>query len=231
MIWAEVSGKKVRASPQAKGKCPCCKGDVIAKCGQLVSWHWAHASKDCDSWGEPESDWHIGWKSLFPEECQEVTRGSHRADVSTRRGVIEFQKSYLSYEDIQTREQHYGNMVWVVEASDFDLEPFLRWHETTAESRWVDKLENEGMVDHSGLLDERDSYINTLSASLQEREPHFVWRWAAVRWIDAEKPVLLDTGGEALFRLVKTYEYNKRPTVIKCKAVSKKDFVSYFTAA
>jgi hypothetical protein len=32
-----------------------------ARCGQIVTWHWAHlAREDCDPWAEPDTVWHRG---------------------------------------------------------------------------------------------------------------------------------------------------------------------------
>ncbi len=121
MIWARNKyGKGIRkkASPKDKGVCPICDEEVIAKCGSIKIWHWAHKSNsECDSFGEPETEWHRDWKNNFPEECQEVVIGNHRADVKTEKGlVIEFQNSPISPEQIEEREKFYGygNMIWVL---------------------------------------------------------------------------------------------------------------------
>ena len=113
---------KEEASPGRRSNCPTCGGELIAKCGQCVSWHWAHKVSECDSWAEPETEWHVSWKKRFPPSSREVTVGEHRADVkltNARRSVIEFQHSPISPEDIQKREQHYGNMAWVIDGSSF----------------------------------------------------------------------------------------------------------------
>ena len=124
MMYALDNGERVKASPGGGGVCPMCEGEVVPKCGSIVSWHWAHKVKDCDTWSEGESDWHINWKEEFPEECREVVMRKedtvHRADVSIGGKVIEFQKSSISEEDIFLRECFYKNMVWVICASDFE---------------------------------------------------------------------------------------------------------------
>jgi competence CoiA-like predicted nuclease len=28
---------------------------MIAKCGRIYIWHWAHDGSDCDPWHEPEA--------------------------------------------------------------------------------------------------------------------------------------------------------------------------------
>lgn len=119
MIWADSNGERVKATPKSGALCPCCKTPVIAKCGEIKAWHWAHESADCDPWYEPESEWHIGWKSKFPPEWQEVVMGAHRADIKTPTHVVELQNSSISSEDISAREQHYGNMVWLINGREF----------------------------------------------------------------------------------------------------------------
>jgi competence protein CoiA len=113
-------GIRILPKPQSKAFCPLCNGDVISKCGAIVTWHWAHtALSDCDAWYEPESEWHKQWKYKYPEECQEVTIGRHRADIVTEnREVIELQNSSISPDDIAEREKFYGNMVWIFNATE-----------------------------------------------------------------------------------------------------------------
>lgn len=111
-------GERVEAEPGATATCPCCDAIVIPKCGQVVSWHWAHKGADCDSWAEGESAWHSSWKAEWPSECREVVIGPHRADVCVaHRVVIELQHSHLSVEEIAEREAFYksavGKVVWL----------------------------------------------------------------------------------------------------------------------
>lgn len=115
MRWARKIGQPGRheATKGARGVCEVCGGEVLAKCGALVTDHWAHRSADCDPWSEPETAWHRNWKGLFPEEWQEVVIGKHRADIKTPKVVIELQHSSISTEEIREREQFYGDMVWV----------------------------------------------------------------------------------------------------------------------
>lgn len=124
MRWANTPHGKALAHPGTTGTCPGCGATVIPKCGEILEWHWAHRFSDCDHWSEPESKWHLDWKRLFPSEWQEVPMGPHRADVLTPHGVIEFQKSPISRQDIRDRERFYGDMIWVVDASAFTFEPY-----------------------------------------------------------------------------------------------------------
>ena len=126
MLYAtDEHQKKVTATPRSKGICPICKANVVSKCGEINIWHWAHQAKiDCDNWHEPETEWHLKWKSLFPKESVEVTRGEnnqHRADILTENGVvIELQHSSISSSEIRKREEFYGGkMLWVIDGTEF----------------------------------------------------------------------------------------------------------------
>ncbi len=121
MIYAINSkGTKIKATPKAKAVCPSCSGDLIPKCGKINIWHWAHKAKDCDSWHEPESEWHLNWKSHAKPEHVEVVRGPHRADILGPRGVVvELQNNSISPKIIKEREDFYGKMVWIVNAEPF----------------------------------------------------------------------------------------------------------------
>lgn len=75
MLIAEVEGKRCKATKGAKGICPYCKSEVIAKCGEQKVAHWAHkANKECDSWHDKETEWHLMWKNYFPESWQEIIK-------------------------------------------------------------------------------------------------------------------------------------------------------------
>jgi competence CoiA-like predicted nuclease len=103
---------------------------VIAKCGQINVWHWAHKQADCDPWYEPESQWHREIKNWFSEDCQEVVMENHRADIWTGddRPVIELQNSSISSSEIIEREQFYGKyirsypgcLIWIINGEKFE---------------------------------------------------------------------------------------------------------------
>ena len=124
MKFALVNGLKTEAYPKQEGQCPFCGCSVISKCGQFRIWHWAHRrSECCDSWTEPETEWHRSWKDEFPQEWQEVghtdvsTSERHIADVKTADGlVLEFQHSYIGREEMEARQEFYGRLIWIVDA-------------------------------------------------------------------------------------------------------------------
>lgn len=95
---------------------------MIAKCGDVRVWHWAHQGRrTCDHWWESETPWHRAWKSEFPIHWQEVIHQSesgekHIADVRNENGVIlEFQHSSLSPDEREARETFYRELVWIVD--------------------------------------------------------------------------------------------------------------------
>jgi competence protein CoiA len=104
---------------------------MIAKCGQVKIWHWAHKSRaSCDPWWESETEWHRSWKNQFPTDWQEVVHidqasgEKHVADVKLRFGlVIEFQHSPIEQMEVESREAFYGNMTWVVDGDRGSADP------------------------------------------------------------------------------------------------------------
>jgi competence CoiA-like predicted nuclease len=96
MIYGLLNGEKVEASPEIKNaKCQCCDSDLIAKCGEIKIWHFAHKSKnDCSSWWKPMTEWHKSWQEQFPKKYREVvhkdpeTGEKHIADIKTDDDVI-----------------------------------------------------------------------------------------------------------------------------------------------
>ena len=121
MKYALVHGERQQAQPSLSGKCELHDCPVIAKCGRVKIWHWAHiGQRNCDPSKEPETEWHRAWKNRFPEEWQEVVQTDengqkHRADVKVDQGyAIEFQHSPIKFEERQSREDFYKAMIWVV---------------------------------------------------------------------------------------------------------------------
>jgi hypothetical protein len=119
MQWAVLDGVRTKPSPGLMGACPGCGGEVRAKCGKQVTWHWAHVVAECDSWSEGESEWHLKWKYRFPEEIQEVSMGPHRADVKGDAAVLEVQASQMDVDTLAEREEFYGEMLWMLKGEDF----------------------------------------------------------------------------------------------------------------
>ncbi len=122
--FATIHGQRMEAEPGLSGDCPACGGPVVAKCGDIKIWHWAHRGRRvCDPWWENETEWHRAWKGLFPVDWQEVVHRAdsgerHIADVKTGRGwVLEFQHSYLKTDERRARESFYPKLMWVVDGT------------------------------------------------------------------------------------------------------------------
>jgi len=140
MEYALINGKKTRAEKTLIGMCPCCNSKVIAKCGNINAWHFAHINgSDCDSFSEGETEWHIQWKNKFPESNREVVMWDkegklfspsykHRADIFYNNLVIELQNSPISTSEIYTRESFYNTvcekgMIWLINLT-YDYETY-----------------------------------------------------------------------------------------------------------
>jgi len=139
MKFALVDGNKAEASKGAKGICPSCGSDLIAKCGPIKVNHWAHkGNRKCDPWWENETEWHRLWKNNFPDGWQEIVLHDeqsvekHIADIQSSHGyVIEFQHSYINPQERTSRENFYVDMVWVVDGTRLkrDYPRFLKGQE------------------------------------------------------------------------------------------------------
>ena len=125
MKYAIVNGQRTEPSKAAKGTCPACKSEMIAKCGKIKVHHWSHKSKqNCDRWWENETIWHREWKDCFETEWQEfvhkdeATGEKHIADVTTSHGwTIEFQHSPMDDEERKARNTFYKKIVWVIDGT------------------------------------------------------------------------------------------------------------------
>jgi competence protein CoiA len=149
MLWANLNGEKIMATPRAKAWCPGCGSQVIAKCGEIVIWHWAHESREeCDPWHECESAWHLGWKRMFPPEQCEVVMGPHRADIVDKGGmVIELQHSAISPAEIRERELFYRpGMLWIIDASPFQERLYFPDHARFPRAKWTWDRPRESML-------------------------------------------------------------------------------------
>lgn len=149
MLWAIKDGERILATPRIKAICPSCREELIPKCGSIKIWHWSHKfNGDCDSWYEPESEWHLKWKNEFPKEQQEViieknilplftwSKNKHIADIKTDKLILELQNSPISRYEIMEREYFYGNMVWLFNGEKFAKNLELRSKGSYCSFRW-----------------------------------------------------------------------------------------------
>lgn len=116
----DADGTRLPAAPKTRGYCPGCHNPVQAKCGEVLTWHWAHLTDGNCAWDpEPETPWHRGWKAEAPDDRQEIPLNGCRADIVSPSGlVIELQHSHLAGEHIRKREAAYQHMVWLFDAQD-----------------------------------------------------------------------------------------------------------------
>lgn len=119
-------GFKIKAYPSGRAICQGCGSILIAKCGEMNIWHWAHENgADCDSWHyEPKTEWHIKWQNYFNESEREVSivknNQHHIADIFNKNEiVIEIQNSPISTYDIKEREKFYDKMIWIINSKEF----------------------------------------------------------------------------------------------------------------
>lgn len=118
LVDPSIAGGDSHLTPGARAICVDCDTVLIAKCGEINRWHWAHEAGG--SWcvgSDGEGAWHRAWK-LWAEQHgaqTEVTEGRHRADIVWHDGgVYELQSGYLDPVDIRSREDHWGDaLTWI----------------------------------------------------------------------------------------------------------------------
>lgn len=139
MQYADTDSGRIEASPGMRGKCPVCGSGVIAKCGDLNIWHWAHSDK-------------TNARSSF---------GKHRADVRNASGwIFEFQRSPLTPGDVIEREEHYGRkMCWVVDTSVWARQIVIKNRKDHLTFYWPNPRKCWWYARHPLLLQLNDSWL------------------------------------------------------------------------
>jgi competence protein CoiA len=221
MLLANVNGERLEARPQLVGICPLCERTVFSKCGEINVWHWAHfKDENCDSWYEPETEWHRTWKLVFGKENCEIviTKNGikHIADIRTKENiVIELQNSPIQSQIIRSREVFYGErMIWIINGKHFK-DKF-----STFRSR-SPQLDAD---------DEYDRLHNPLSSNYgifenpSKGELNFSWNWPRKSWSEVQRYVFIDFGGDTLFHVTEGMGTNRG----KGKQVSKESFIKKY---
>lgn len=182
MLYATLNGEKIEACPRTKAICPLCERQVYSKCGEVNVWHWAHLKDEsCDSWYEPETEWHKNWKLIFGKDNSEIVISKegvrHIADIFTKSGVvIELQNSPIQRPIIRRRENFYAEkMLWVINGINFKHNFFI---------------ESPHYIFHSSG---RKEYPPA------KDEQSFSWDWARKSWNEVQRNVFIDFGEDFLF--------------------------------
>lgn len=122
-LHALVDGVMTRAErigPRA-AECFECGDPMIAKTGDIITWHWAHRSENPACGLSAESEWHLAWKGRGLPGTQEIRseNGKRRADVLSPTGfAVEFQRSPLTWKEVREREHDWEHrLVWVLDAT------------------------------------------------------------------------------------------------------------------
>lgn len=196
MKFGLVNGVKSEPLKGVTALCPNCGSKMIAKCGSIKVYHWAHKGiRNCDSWWENETAWHRDWKNNFPIEWQEIimhderTNEKHIADVQTKGGlVVEFQHSFISANERIARENFYQNMVWIVDGT---------------------KLENDFIRFSNGYASD---FIKTPQEGIYKIR--FFEDYFPKSWINSSVPVIFDFKGNDLIETndIRNYLYCLFPT-------------------
>lgn len=247
MQYALVNNIRLEAFAGGKGICAMCGADMIAKCGNRIIHHWAHAHKqNCDPWWENETQWHRNWKNFFPEEWREVTHLApsgeiHRADVKTSNGIIiEFQHSAISNSERIAREEFYGNLIWVIDGKPFkgnfdifhllpnpdsELAQDLVWKKASRQAKGA----ANGIFWRLSENPDNNDFVqihgfNKIKKEIEESYcGHHQYDWIRPHktWQEATCPVYIDFGEESLVRL-EEYDKSKLPCI---RFISKKLFL------
>jgi len=204
MLFANISGEKVEATPRSTATCPLCDKAVISKCGNINVWHWAHQKvENCDNWYEHETEWHKSWKLAFGvDNCEIVINKDnikHIADVLTKDGiVIELQNSPILDSTIIERERFYGeSMIWIINGLDFNRNFSYQPPYFTLGEQWY--WRNEVELTEDGYVDLNTGELVTKP----ERGYTFFWNWPRRSWSYAERKIYIDFGGVDLFMITK----------------------------
>lgn len=245
MQFAFLDGQRTEALKGSQGICIGCGQKVIAKCGAVKIHHWAHISlNQCDSWWESETLWHRQWKEVFDPAFREVSfydaklKEFHRADVHTGAGItIELQNSSISLTELQSREQFYPKLIWVVNGLKFKGFRILKS---------IPNPLNPLLNDYEFCISEHLSMIRKIDALSEKQRPEilsfhdkdlkkipfssdfysFSWKNPHHAWLAASCPIFIDFGGHFLYRLRKRHQISKDYSYLQL--ISKKVFIAKY---
>ncbi|SDF62138.1 competence protein CoiA [Chitinophaga filiformis] len=253
--YANVNGQRREPEKGLKGTCPGCGKGLNAKCGEIRIHHWAHESrKDCDLWWEQMTEWHLDWQNQFPQGWREniitkkETEDYHQADIQTPDGIIiKFQHSNLSLVDIESRNNFYEKLIWVVNAKQFKHNIKLQDIPNPNSPLLNDfdfQVDLEGFasdplfykkVDYrqygpafTRSYSERDEIIKRAFAEQTTHQyKNFTWQHKRLAWLSSTAPVFLDYG-EGILYWIRKREQESRP-LYYMQLIPKEEFLAKYT--
>lgn len=247
MKYALVNNMREEATKNQVGDCPLCKSPVRAYCGEFMAHHWKHINLDCDTWNEPETEWHRNWKNKFIEDWQEIVKfdalsnEKHIADIYNPHIdlVIEFQNSPISNEEIKSREEFYKKLIWVLNLKDItkNLKFYHNFDEGVSEiaqkycKKWdAIPANNLGMKGESPKEQDLDRVINEIESweniSDKKNLLFLDWKYKPKRWEYNSAPVFLDLDDDRIYLI--------RKRILNCSALvvqpfDKATFISHYS--
>lgn len=246
MKYALVNEVKSLPQPKLKGACTFCGESTIAKCGSKVMWHWAHKRKcACDPWWENETQWHREWKNYWNDENQEITffdntGEKHVADVVNDQGVvIEIQNSPMSQIELKSREDFYGEMIWIINGRTLAKNMKLRAMLPDPENELLRDIlvkatthKTDFIYSYISEYEGPDELIEIHSSNkIKEitrstHNGHFLFEWKRPRtvWYHSKKPVFIDFGKGILWKLMR---FNKH-SAFCIQAHMKEEFLAMY---
>ena len=97
--------------------CPICNEELIVKGGLIKRRHFAHKpNRMCSEYRYADMcEWHINWQNRFPKDNIEVIKidengKKHIADALVNNTELEFQHSYMPYDEFNDRNEFYEKL-------------------------------------------------------------------------------------------------------------------------
>ena len=190
-----------------------------------------------------ETAWHSNWKKAFPPSYREVcfwdkaNGNQHRADIYTPCGTtLEFQNSPICIEELESREQYYPKLVWVLNGKKFKGFRILK-HLPDVDDLSLKQYEfchsdHLSMIRKSDLSHGGAKRLNFHHPELR-RIPltsyyySFCWKHPHRVWYQAKCPIIVDLGGHFLYQLKQRRQLSGDYPYLHM--ISRKDFIAQYT--
>lgn len=256
--YANVDGQLLEPNAGLKGICLGCGNVLIAKCGSIKIHHWSHQRRfDCDPWWEPMTQWHKDWQNEFAVEWREViirdeqSGEFHRADIHTPGGLtIEFQHSSLSVKEIETRNNFYKKIIWVVNGQrfkgNFSFTQPIPNPKSKLLADYYFRMDPDGLANRPQFHLKKENHDprrmfrvyslhdDELKSVAEEFENGqkiywlFNWKYKTRSWLNSSVPVFFDFGDEFLYWI--KHREQKYVPLSYLKIIKKTDFLAKYTS-